>query len=179
MRRWVLAETLRPALLVGAIAAVLVGVLGIYVYGWVATRQPELVDPHGFESAAEAAEIVAAMNPLFVASGDSAPVFVLLCALWAGVHAALLSVVATLSAILIRSRVIALILPTGMFFVISIATQMMNLPSMSPMIMWTYPGGLMPFDMVQGLVPGLVAGLGCAVLTALIMRRSPQMQRFA
>ncbi len=179
IRHWLLKETVRPALLTAGVALAAVLVWGAYVFGWVTVNSSELVDPSGYGTPSAVRESLMTTYPLYAAAGQSLWVFLAISAVWAGLHAALMSVMATLTAVLIRSRVIALILPAATVVGVSIVAEYANIPSASPVGMWVHPGGLMPVEMSHAVLPGVLMALLCGALMAVIVRRAPRLQRFA
>lgn len=179
VRRWIASEILWRPVAVAAVVAVCILVCGLVVFGLVAPRSSGLVDPSGYGEPDEVARMVDGSYPLYAAAGRSSVGFVVLSALWAGLHAGLISLMSALAALLIRNRVLALLAPAVLLIGASIGLELTVGPAASPLITWVHPGGLLPSNLIAAAIPGLLLGLVCGAMAVVLLRRAPQMDRFS
>lgn len=177
---WTITTAVRHTVIVGLSAGVAMLVWGCVVFGILADASPELVDAAGYGLTPDELEAFTASSyPLWAAAGGNATLFVLLSALWTGLHAGLLALMAVLSAWLVPSRVVAVLLPAVVLFGASVAAEVGVSASLSPMITWMHPGGLQPTSLGLAMIPGLVLAALCVALLFVVCRRAPTLQRFA
>lgn len=179
VRSWIISEVLWRSVAVAAVVAVCILVCGLVVFGWVAPRSSGLVDPSGYGEPDEVARMVDGSYPLYAAAGRSSAGFVVLSALWAGLHAGLIALMSALTALLIRNRVLALLAPAVLLVGASIGLELTVGPAAAPLITWVHPGGLLPSNLIAAAIPGLTLGLACGAMAVVLLRRAPQMDRFS
>lgn len=179
VRRWIDRVTLLPMLTAAVVVFVAMIVWGTFVFVWLAQTDPGLVDLRGYGFDGGRDQELARRFPLWAWTGGNAVPFVLLSALWAAIHAAIAAAIAVCCALLISSRVLALLAPVALVLGVGIGAEMTVGPIFSPIQTWLHPGGLTFSDPIMSLVPAVA--LGVAVLLTLLAtrHRAPYSARFS
>lgn len=179
VRRWIVRMTVIPVLQTALLVAVSMAVWGVFVFGWLTSATPHLVDSSGGGTSPDPAYSLAAMHPFYAWTGGTPWLFVTLSAGWAAVHGGLIALTATVCSMMVHSRVLALVLPAACVVAGGVVAELAGLPVMSPLLTWVYPGGLAPSDPLLSLVPSALTALSVSILWLILLVRAPTQVRFA
>lgn len=141
---------------------------------------PKLIQPGAYAGSLDAIQALdESQSPLAATLRLGWPAFALSAGIWTGANASALAALSVVAMILLKNRVLALLLPAGIYVLESFVTQLLELPGQSFLISALYPGGLQNYPLWQALVPLLSLGLTCAITLWYLVRHSPHNQRFA
>lgn len=157
--------------------AIFFGVLGIFTTvfaAFVATaRQPGLVDPRPYNlSAGGVIAQQAQQNPIggFIAGGPL--VYGLLATLWMVVGAAVLSLAASASVLVIRRRALALVAPLIAYLAESILVQVLGQPAWGFLLILPVPSNLQRFPVYAAAAPVVLVALASFLLVSYVLRQA-------
>ncbi len=83
------------------------------------------------------------------------------------------------AALVIRSRVLALLFPLAVYMIQSVLAQVGSRPELSFVIGAVYPGGLQRFTLGDALAPGLILAVLVALALMILLARSRSLPRLA
>ncbi|MFZ4841932.1 hypothetical protein [Mycetocola saprophilus] len=146
----------------------------------VPTLFPRAIVPEEFGPSAEAVRAVAeSAGPLVVLLRGGGVAFGAGVALWLGLHAAMFAALGFVAALVIRSRVLALLFPLAVYMIQSVVAQVGSRPELSFVIGAVYPGGLQRFTLGDALAPGLILAVLVALALMILLARSRSLPRLA
>lgn len=146
----------------------------------VPTLFPRAIVPEEFGPSAEAVRTAAELGgPLVVLLRGGGVIFGAGVALWLGLHAAVFAALGFVAALVIRSRVLALLFPLAVYMIQSVIAQVGSRPELSFIIGAVYPGGLQRFTLGDALAPGLILAVLVALALVIVLARSRSQPRLA
>jgi hypothetical protein len=164
-----------------ALAFFIVGLAWFVVAEYIAPAAwPNAVDPSGFgpsEAAVQAA--VQASDPLARLLSVGHWAFGLAAAAWLAVNGAVFAAVAFVSALLIRRRVVALMIPVALYLGQSIVFQIAGQSQYSFLVTAVYPTGLQHLSIAAASAATVVLAVSAVAVATVLIARSSTDQRFA